>query len=686
MRLQLSILKAIALCYLVNSIFCQNHEQKISNRSIKNLHAVGLRDQAFPQNHRVNPEEVPKLSFEATQNQSDQTIKELPFNVDFVEKPDQFEASQSFFMPTRRMPSMLYKPVSLDNISSSRGEDQRWSVTYDETNKNSNNDRNQIRASHHGYDDGLRASAAGTTEQTNGPSSVAVEFDDDGSENKYLITTMSPNGSQVIVMNDTVTLANSGVDGAARLRKQVENELNKSLDEQSKLIKLLAQRIDRSRLVEKIGHPANQVGSGFVSFKGSKNFMKGQVPANHVVRHPKYSRDPSHPSSGSLLLNPNHITRGSVSSPGWSHSTGGFVPLNVVAPSVAFDSSTASGLFNATRQFLDEDADLKQVSRLISESRQIPKSLVNFYEEPTRDEQSSRAHKKTYSQNFDYAPNRHKMIMSNGPRHHGEVRRPVGKLEPEENDDESQYSGIRPRPVNWPDILDDNDDESDTTDKQRFGEGDQLDSQSPSNYELYHHPVFTSSVLDHRPGADRGRRRKINPMNFQRPMVMGPPRHHRHYAATSAIESRNPLHHQHQALGERQFYELSHAIIPSDSHKVIHIHSKEKKGHGKYLWPILGGGLVMLMGFLIISNMLLSIPLLAMGASSLFSQGGIHTQQLVPVYNLSQLARPSTGRRRRRRWISAQRRLDEKRDEFDFDTLLRRVMARFAISNKCKAI
>lgn len=91
----------------------------------------------------------------------------------------------------------------------------------------------------------------------------------------------------------------------------------------------------------------------------------------------------------------------------------------------------------------------------------------------------------------------------------------------------------------------------------------------------------------------------------------------------------------------------------SPSYQVVHVHSKaEKKSHGKYLWPIVGGGLTMLMGFLIISNILLSIPLLAIGASSLFNQGGQHSQQLVPVYNLSQLIttqRPASGRRRRRR-------------------------------------
>lgn len=95
-------------------------------------------------------------------------------------------------------------------------------------------------------------------------------------------------------------------------------------------------------------------------------------------------------------------------------------------------------------------------------------------------------------------------------------------------------------------------------------------------------------------------------------------------------------------------------LLSSASHQVVHVHgaSSKSKGHGKYLWPIVGGGLTMLMGFLIISNMLLSIPLLAIGASSLFSQpgGSFQSQQLVPVYNLSQLltTRAPSGRRRRR--------------------------------------
>jgi hypothetical protein len=154
--------------------------------------------------------------------------------------------------------------------------------------------------------------------------------------------------------------------------------------------------------------------------------------------------------------------------------------------------------------------------------------------------------------------------------------------------------------------------------------------------------------------------------------------------SSSAMEPSVSMHHRYNPMNDRQFYEISPSIFPSASHKVIHIHTKEKKGHGKYLWPIVGGGLVMLMGFLIISNMLLSIPLLAMGASSLFNQGGSHTQQLVPIYNLSQLARPSAGRRRKRRWVSAQTRLADLRDDFNFNAMLRRLMAKFAIKNKCR--
>lgn len=125
--------------------------------------------------------------------------------------------------------------------------------------------------------------------------------------------------------------------------------------------------------------------------------------------------------------------------------------------------------------------------------------------------------------------------------------------------------------------------------------------------------------------------------------------------------SRYNRHNNNQvAAGSGQYYHYEGGGSGDDygdasgSHQVVHVHSKEKKGHSKYLWPIVGGGLSMLMGFLIISNMLLSVPLLAIGAQSLFNQGGggYHSQQLVPVYNLSQLAtasRPPGGRRRRRR-------------------------------------
>lgn len=107
-------------------------------------------------------------------------------------------------------------------------------------------------------------------------------------------------------------------------------------------------------------------------------------------------------------------------------------------------------------------------------------------------------------------------------------------------------------------------------------------------------------------------------------------------------------------INNRHGLEEIEDLLSSASHQVVHVHgaSSKSKGHGKYLWPIVGGGLTMLMGFLIISNMLLSIPLLAIGASSLFSQpgGSFQSQQLVPVYNLSQLVttRGPSGRRRRR--------------------------------------
>lgn len=137
--------------------------------------------------------------------------------------------------------------------------------------------------------------------------------------------------------------------------------------------------------------------------------------------------------------------------------------------------------------------------------------------------------------------------------------------------------------------------------------------------------------------------------------------HQRHH--NNHYHNDDSVHHlqQHQPMasasssynnryGLNDFEDL---VSDSPSHQVVHIHGGSKsKGHGKYLWPILGGGLTMLMGFLIISNMLLSIPLLAIGASSLFNQGSFHSQQLVPVYNLSQLTtRAPSGRRRRRRWV-----------------------------------
>lgn len=90
----------------------------------------------------------------------------------------------------------------------------------------------------------------------------------------------------------------------------------------------------------------------------------------------------------------------------------------------------------------------------------------------------------------------------------------------------------------------------------------------------------------------------------------------------------------------------------------------------------------MLMGFLIISNMLLSIPLLAMGASSLFNHGGYHSQQLVPIYNLSQLQPPRATGRRRKRWTDRDGHLtgDEMARRIEPRELLKRVL--FSLSNR----
>lgn len=135
----------------------------------------------------------------------------------------------------------------------------------------------------------------------------------------------------------------------------------------------------------------------------------------------------------------------------------------------------------------------------------------------------------------------------------------------------------------------------------------------------------------------------------RRPNKRLPPKHHHHMEGRS--RNRQLIEASwYSPLVASSFVESGELRDGSPSHQVVHIHSKEKKGHGKYLWPIVGGGLTMLMGFLIISNMLLSIPLLAIGASSLFNHSPTYSQQLVPVYNLSQIAttRAPAGRRKKR--------------------------------------
>lgn len=91
-------------------------------------------------------------------------------------------------------------------------------------------------------------------------------------------------------------------------------------------------------------------------------------------------------------------------------------------------------------------------------------------------------------------------------------------------------------------------------------------------------------------------------------------------------------------------------MLPA-KHATIHIHksvASKKKSYDKYIWPLVGGAVVLLLGFLILSNILLSLPLLALGAQSLFG-GGNNQQQLIPVYNISQPARPPSGRKKKRR-------------------------------------
>ena len=158
--------------------------------------------------------------------------------------------------------------------------------------------------------------------------------------------------------------------------------------------------------------------------------------------------------------------------------------------------------------------------------------------------------------------------------------------------------------------------------------------------------------------------------------------------AASATSSLSLPAQQIRHNNERRAYEdYPEFVITDPSNKIIHIHTKEHKSqHGKYLWPILGGGLTMLMGFLIISNMLLSIPLLAMGASTLFSNNnGYHTQQLVPVYNLSQLARPpSSGRRRRKRWTVKETREVARLRDHVLTAMMQRIIVALTKGNKCR--
>lgn len=632
-------------------------------------------------NHRMNPDEVPKLF--ANQDSGGQSG--LTFNVDFLEQPDQFEAGQSFFMPSRQIPlAPTYKQIQ--SFQPRDAQHSRWSIAVNQP------DRAQQEAIHVAQDQNILTPPP-TADQTslNQTNTSLIQFDDDND-----------------VKNQTVARI---TEELTRLR-EAERLLEKSLLDQSEIIRPKLINEINKQLASNSGEepilPNNNGGHNLVVLHHSDDSMRGMIPSGNVVQHPRGTgKKPKLKLKklSSLLKSSADRKRTPTNMLAQPTTT---LPVVQINPTGREESNQDSNQFKRQMETITvendnpksfDKPDRKNDARFDRYSPQLNDHNDNHkqyqaYLKYLKSVENSNMNSQKYWPSEQEQANKHKRL-------------PATSLIDEE-DPHNQYTlPISPHLIGSPEEIDLSWFDGHLKDVNEYVKADNNRVPSASSFEYSSHtysppnesfktknnmpPVLTlPSVDDHRWSslAPSRPRRYPTPVRYNghrphsgihRPPPSADRQHDDHHDFSLAV---GPSHHRAHKI--RPTYEDDEYLESggSHSHKVIHIHTKEKKKYGKYLWPILGGGLTMLMGFLIISNMLLSIPLLAMGASSLFNHGGYHSQQLVPIYNLSQLQPPRATGRRRKRWTDRDGHLtgDEMARRIEPRELLKRVL--FSLSNR----
>lgn len=671
-------------------------------------------------NHRMDPNEVPKLIEDgATSSQNN-----LAFNVDFLERPDQFEAGQSFFMPSKQMPFITYKeaPTAHSRLFS---DEAKWSIAY---NQPEQIQQLAIQMKQNPIPQTLGKQSP-QVKVNNQAAPSLIFFDDD---NDYRNSTS--HHSERSVNHHQGTL-----DELVRL-KEAERILEDNLALQRKLLSLLNDKRDIS--IDGQQHhnvTDNNVQDNLYPLRQSDGVTRNLVPTGQIAaQHPKHRFNIKQELSLTKQL-PSSQRLSDERTPIKSHlmiaQSTTTLPMVKIKPNVREESM----------QMVNDDEIQVQQSPHIHNDRLLAQSSPPVYStklqlrpelpttsslqltSPAQRTRGSTGIKQRYiysnklkqfdsldkSESFNSKERRRGSTPQWSTAFNTVDSSIKDDTSEDSDDDNSSYSTPFPaRHQDWRSTSIGLEDAYSA-----LYDGDMSDHHNGPNQNRL--PVATSNNQLSHDWPPAGELRPA-PINMQYPRQQWPPRggpvikpaqlnpinanaytglaapshytwHHRYpmpinaYAhKMEASPSTGALYYQRYG-GRRPTGPGDDYIDAggSHSHKIIHIHTNEKKKYGKYLWPILGGGLTMLMGFLIISNMLLSIPLLAIGASSLFNHGGFHTQQLVPVYNLSQLS-PRPSGRRRKRWAPVSL-TNSTSDVIEPRELLKRVLLSLANGNRCRA-
>ena len=668
----------------------------------------------FPRNHRMDSNDG-RVSLTSPSQEPKFLPSEMKFNVDFVENPEQFDAGQRFFMPYNHYSSSKSEKSLEQTQSDSKrtldpGLITKWSIPIESP------------------EDFDSRRIPKFKPQTSNLAGNGVKFDDDSETNNssrsdtLAHSSIPQRGFSVSesihgVTESPAPLVGNLADAKQRL-KQAKTELEKNLAIHDSLVDLLA----RSKLAEEyrrapsLGnsrHNLLPITGGLFTVPQTNDILRGRIPQNNKVSHPKRYRPYAVGLRGNIKKLASREDTSAEKSSSFSPNNGG-ANLRAVQDPVGqeVDQNLPDSEGFRWRNVDGRDAVHKQseVTELFKKPDQGQLSTQNSVDKPKSTVYSSPIYSSSIILDKPSLVSERPLRKKSKPNWDASdavgASTPLTFLYDNENElDEldwlsgARLSNLYP-PVNKNpsiDYLPLTRNKFEFSDLQQShspqsgwdlaspSDGIQADMRSPFN--SYH--MDQNSGNENEAYLNRGHR-------YHKNQILSAKRHFRPIVSSSNTKAiaRHRDHYNRDAS--------------EHSHKIIHIHTKEKKDKSKYLWPILGGGLTMLMGFLIISNMLLSIPLLAIGASSLFNHGGFHSQQLVPVYNLSQLVPPrATGkrkrRRRRREAISASDEqtvhlldIKEKRSSVygagkavdvvpEFNELLRRVMARLIDDrNRCK--